>query len=129
MGRKKRDFLIGFLSLADLVVLIVMASSSPTEVEKVLIYSFDILVVVLIAFTFCIKMKESKQMGKYVLKNWYEIPGIIPIVIFALAGQGSNIYDGFITMGVMLRLLAIMYFIRLSRSLEDKSRILGGHVL
>ena len=47
---------------------------------------------------------------------------MIPIVVFALAGQGSAIYDGFITVGVMLRVLAITYLIKLSRSLEEKSR-------
>lgn len=61
--------------------------------------------------------------------NWYEIPGMIPIVIFALAAQSSAISDGFITVGVMLRVLAIIYVIKLSRSLEEKSRILGGHVV
>ena len=66
---------------------------------------------------------------RYVFKNWYEIPGMIRIVVFALIGQGSNIYDGFITVGVMLRFLAILYLIKLSRSVEDKSRILGGQVV
>jgi len=47
---------------------------------------------------------------------------MIPIVVFALAGQCSAIYDRFITVGVMLRVLAITYLIKLSRSLEEKSR-------
>ena|SRR5688500_16799377 len=74
-------------------------------------------------------MKESNQPKKFLIRNWYEIPGMIPIIVFALAGQGSAIYDGFITVGVMLRVLAIIYLIKLSRSIEDKSRIIGGHIL
>ncbi|MFZ0895869.1 MAG: ion channel [Candidatus Nitrosopolaris sp.] len=74
-------------------------------------------------------MKESQQSRRFLFNNWYEIAGMIPIVVFALAGQRSDIFDGFIIMGVMLRLLAILYLIKLSRSIEDKSRILGGHVV
>ena len=74
-------------------------------------------------------MKESQHWRRYLINNWYEIPGMIPIMVFALAGQSFGIYDGFITVGVMLRLLAILYLIKLSRSIEDKSRILGGHVV
>ena len=72
-------------------------------------------------------MKESNQPKKFLIRNWYKIPGMIPIIVFALAGQGSAIYDGFVTLGVMLRVLAIIYLIKLSRSIEDKSRIIGGH--
>ena len=57
-------------------------------------------------------------------QNWYEIPGMIPIVFFALA-----VSDRFITIGVILRVLAIIYIIKLSHSLEEKSRILGGRIL
>ena len=52
-----------------------------------------------------------------------------PIIFFVLAGQGSTISDGFITVGVMLRVLAIIYLVKLLRSLEENSRILGGHTL
>ena len=74
-------------------------------------------------------MKESEQRGGFLFKNWYEIPGMIPIVVFAVAAQGSDISDGFITVGIMLRLLAITYVFKLSHSLGEKSKILGGHVL
>ena len=60
------------------------------------------------------------------MNNWYELPAMIPIVIFALA-QSIDTYDGIITLVAIFRLLASIYVIRISRSLEDKSRILGGH--
>jgi voltage-gated potassium channel len=129
MKRKRGDILIALLSLADIIVLINMAQLLPKGAVSIAIYSFDFLVVVLIMFSFCRRMKESGQWKKFLSRNWYEFPGMIPIVVFALAGQGSAIYDGFITVGVMLRVLAIIYLIKLSRSLEEKSRILGGHIL
>jgi hypothetical protein len=129
MKRKRGDILIGILSLADIVVLIAMAGSQTTGIEKILIYIFDTVVVGFIAFSFCRRMKESQQWKRYIFNNWYEIVGMIPIVVFALAGEISNNFDAFITLGVMLRILAIIYVIRLSRSIEDKSRILGSHLV
>jgi voltage-gated potassium channel len=129
MRRKRGDVLIAFLSLADIIVLVALSSLSSTGVAKIGIYSFDTLVVALIAFSFFKRMKESQQWRRFLFNNWYEIAGMIPIVVFALAGQRSDLYDGFITVGVMLRLLAILYLIKLSRSIEDKSRILGDHVV
>ena len=129
MNRKKGDFLIGILSLVDIVLLINMAQFLQKGTGSIAIYSFDFVVVALIIFSFCRRMKESGQWKRFLFGNWYEIPGMIPIVVFVLAGQGSAISDGFITVGVMLRVLAIIYVIKLSHSLEEKSRILGGHVL
>jgi voltage-gated potassium channel len=71
-------------------------------------------------------MKESHIGRKFVMNNWYELPAMIPIVIFASA-QSIDTYDGIITLLAIFRLLVIIYVIRMSRSLEDKSRILGGH--
>jgi voltage-gated potassium channel len=129
MKRKRGDVLIAFLSLADMVVLIAMSTWHSTGVENILIYTFDTLVVASIAFSFCRRIKESQQWKRYIFNNWYEIVGMIPIVVFVLAGQSSNDFNAFITLGTMLRVLAIIYVIRLSRSIEDKSRILGSHVV
>jgi voltage-gated potassium channel len=128
MRRKKGDVLIAFLSLADIIILIAMFPLPPTGVGNILTYMFDTLVVGLIVFSFCRRMKESQHRRRDMINNWYEIFGMIPIVVFVLAGQSSINYDGFITVGIMLRLLAIIYLIKLSRSVEDRSRILGSHV-
>jgi voltage-gated potassium channel len=77
-----------------------MAQFLPKGAVSISIYSFDFSVV-LIVFSFCRRMKESDQWKKFLFRNWYEFPGMIPIVVFALAGQGSAIYDGFITIGVI----------------------------
>lgn len=129
MKRNIVPILIVLLSVADLVILVGMLITFPTYSTRVIIYSFDFLVVCLLVFSFCQRMNESKQRKGFLLKNWYEIPGMIPIVIFALAGQGSDIFDGFITVGVMLRVILLIYVFKLSNFLEQKSKILGGHVL
>ncbi len=129
MEGKKGDVLIGFLSLIDIVVLISMSISSTTGGWNYLVYAFDAIVVASIIFSFCRRLKESHQWKKYLFGNWYEIIGMIPIIFFALAGQISVDFDGYITLGIILRLLAILYLFKLSRSIENKSRIFGNQTV
>jgi voltage-gated potassium channel len=129
MKRKIGSVLIVLLSVADIVILVGMLATLPTSSTTGIIYSFDFLVVGLIVLCFCQRMKKSKQRRGFLFKNWYEIPGMIPIVVFALAAQGSDISDGIITVGIMLRGFAIINAFKLSRTIEEKSKILGGHVL
>ena len=129
MKRKIGPLLIVLLSIADLIVLVGMLLTLPTNATGGIIYSFDFLVVCLLAFSFCRRLKVSKHRKGFLFKYWYEIPGMIPIVVFALVAQGSDIPDGIITVGVMLRGLAMINAFKLSPNLEEKSKILGGHVL
>jgi hypothetical protein len=129
LERKKGDILIGFLSLADITVLISMSTQITTAGRKYLVYAFDAMVVTFIIFSFCRRLKESHQWRKYLIRNWYEILGMIPVVFLALAGQFADDFDGYITLGIILRLLAILYLARLSRSIESKSRIFGNRTV
>jgi len=125
---KRGEILIFILTLADLVVLIATSQLLLKDAVGIAIYSFDFFVVTLIIFSFCRRMKDSGRWKKFLFENWYEIPAMIPIVVFALAGQGSAVFDGYITVGIMFRALAIIHVIKLSHSLVEKSRILGGHI-
>ena len=97
--------------------------------EKIAIYFFDILFVALIAFSFSRRLKESQKRRKYLIGNWYELVGMVPIIVFALVGQSTNAIDGSVTLGTLLRLLAIIYVFKLSSTIEARSRILGGHAI
>lgn len=115
------------LSLADIAVLISMSTSLSTGTQNYIVCAFDALVVIM--FSYCRRLKESHNGRKHLIDSWYEILGMIPIVFFAIAGQLSNDYDGYITLGIMLRLLAILYLLRLSRSIENRSRIFGNRTV
>lgn len=54
---------------------------------------------------------------------------MIPIVVFALAGFIADDFDGFVTLCIILRLLAILYLVKLSRSIKAKSRIFGNQTV
>jgi voltage-gated potassium channel len=129
MKRKIGSILIVLLGITDLILLVGMLFTLPTGAIMGIVYSVDFLVVGLMILNFYRRMKESKKARAYLYKNWYEIPGMIPIIVFVLAAQGSDISDGIITAGVMLRGLALINVLKLSSYLESKSKILGGYVL
>ena len=129
MERKKGDIVIGFLSLVDITVLISMSTQLTTGSWNYIVYVFDAMVMAFIIFSFCRRLKESQQWKKHLVHHWYEILGMIPIVFFALAGQIADDFDGYITLGIILRLLAILYLLKLSRSIENKSRIFGNRTV
>lgn len=51
---------------------------------------------------------------------------MIPIAFFAIAGFIADDFDGFVTLGITLLLLAILYLVKLSRSIEAESSIFGN---
>lgn len=121
--------MIGFLSLVDITVLISMSTQLTTGGWNYIVYVFDAMVMAFIIFSFCRRLKESQQWKKHLIHHWYEILGMIPIVFFALAGQIADDFDGYITLGIILRLLAILYLLKLSRSIENKSRVFGNRTV
>jgi hypothetical protein len=54
---------------------------------------------------------------------------MIPIVFFAIAGFIADDFDGFVTLGITLLLLAILYLVKLSRSIEAESSIFGNRTV
>jgi hypothetical protein len=53
---------------------------------------------------------------------------MIPIV-FAIAWFFADDFDGFVTLGITLLLLAILYHVKLSSSIEAESRIFGNRAM
>jgi voltage-gated potassium channel len=129
LEKKKGDIVIGFLSLVDITVLISMSTQLTTGGWNYIVYVFDAMVMAFIIFSFCRRLRESQQWKKHLIHHWYEILGMIPIVFFALAGQIADDFDGYITLGIILRLLAILYLLKLSRSIENKSRVFGNRTV
>jgi hypothetical protein len=127
--RKAGNIVVALLTLADIIVLVIMYPLLLQRgAETVVIYIFDIFVVIVIGLDFYTKMRKSQQ-GKrrrYILNNWYEIPSMIPIVVFA-AAQSFTTHDDIIVVGIMFRALGVLYLLRLFDFVKDNLRIFGGN--
>ena len=126
--KKRGDILVALLSLADIIVLVVMYPLLTTRtVESVVIYVFDTFIVSVMAFGFYRRMRKSQLTGRrYILNNWYEIPSMIPIVVFA-AARSFTTHDDIIVLGIMFRALGVLYLLRLFDFVKDNLRIFGGN--
>ena len=82
------------LSLIDLVVLVGMFQLLPIGAGSIGIYFFDSLIVTLIIFSFCRRMKEFKQWRRFLFQNWYEIPGMIPIFFLPWRSLMDSLQSG-----------------------------------
>ena len=123
----KFDMLVAILGLTDLTLITITSSSPPTETGNILTYLFDLAVIGLIVYTFSKGVKDSLNRRRYVLSSWYGILGMIPVTVFVIAGQISVYYDGFLGIGIMLRLLGVIYLIRQSQFIGNRTKILGGN--
>jgi voltage-gated potassium channel len=56
--------------------------------EQLFIYSFDLFVVITLAFYFIHRYKKSEMpFSEFVTKHWYEIPSMMPLILFATLEQ------------------------------------------
>jgi voltage-gated potassium channel len=50
---------------------------------------FDLIVVIILATDFFIRFRKSKEGLRFLVKNWYEIPAMLPLILFSVVeGQG-----------------------------------------
>ena len=124
---EKYGVLVAFLGITNLTLLTITSSAPPTGIGNIITYLFDIAVIGLIAYTFGRRVKESSNWKRYIKSNWYGILGMIPAMVFVFVGRSSDYYDGFVAVGIMLRLLGVVYLIKQSDLIGNKSKILGGN--
>jgi voltage-gated potassium channel len=106
----KFELIVGLLTLSSVVLALVLyipgfeLSSSQTNA----IYIFDLFVCVVLAFDFFVRIKVSKNKIRYLIKHCYEIPAMIPLIVFAL-------FEDPLILGAAVRSLRFIRLLRLVR--------------
>jgi voltage-gated potassium channel len=108
---KRLEVVIASLTIASVVVAILLYTVPMSENQTSAIYIFDFIVVIILAADFCIRIKGSKQKLRYLLKNWYEIPAMIPLYVFG-ATEAEPLIGGALR---TLRLIRLFRLLRLLR--------------
>ncbi|MGA7043862.1 MAG: hypothetical protein WBY71_09360, partial [Nitrososphaeraceae archaeon] len=70
-------------TLASLLLVLLDYLFPLNETEKLLIYIFDLFVVILLARDFYSRIKESDHKLRFILSHWYEFPAMIPLVLLS----------------------------------------------
>ncbi|CAN5583333.1 hypothetical protein BH18THE1_BH18THE1_22660 [soil metagenome] len=117
MNAKLELFVAGF-TLVSVIIILYQYLEQPTGFVLNLIYIFDLVVVVILIFDFYYRMKESKEGKTFVLKHSYELPAMIPLIIF-------GIFESQSALNIALRGLRLIRLFRLVTLASRISYILG----
>jgi voltage-gated potassium channel len=107
MNKKVKELLISVLTAASVLIILLQYILPLTQTQMQAIYIFDFIVVFILAADFYTRLKESKQSSsKFILKHWYEMPAMLPLILFAAFESQSVI-------GAAFRFIRLFRLIRL----------------
>ena len=102
----KLEYFVAGITLVSVILIIYQYLEQPTGITLNAIYTFDLGVVIILTFDFYLRMKESKQGPKFILKHCYEIPAMVPLVVF-------GVFESESTISIALRSLRLIRLFRL----------------
>lgn len=104
----KFELLVGILTLLSVGLALILYMPGIGPETQTAIYIFDLVVVGVLVFDFYSRTKLSGERFRYVLRHWYEIPAMLPLVVLA------GFEDAFI-IGAAVRSLRLIRLLRLLR--------------
>jgi voltage-gated potassium channel len=106
MDKKLQEFSMLALTGTSVLVILLQYVVPLTLEQTQLLYIFDLIIVGVLAADFYSRARKEEKIFKFLLKNFYEIPAMIPIVAFIPFGSQGVI-------GAAFRLLRMLRIIRL----------------
>jgi voltage-gated potassium channel len=117
------EIIIAGLTLASVVLAILFYFPQiDVQAYERPIFIFDFIVTIILALDFYARMRTSKQGLRYLKKNWYEIPAMIPLYFFVIIEDAP-------LFGAALRSLRIIRLFRLLRLLRLANLFRTAHLL
>lgn len=117
MNTKKEYFLAG-ITLFSVIVIIYQYLEQPTGTLLMAIYIFDLAVAAILSADFYLRMRESRGGIIFILKHGYEIPAMIPLVVFGIF-ESQSVFN------IALRGIRLIRLFRLIQLISRTSYILG----
>jgi voltage-gated potassium channel len=121
---KKAELLITTITLASVVVILIPSVYPLTSSQLNIIYIFDLIVVVILAADFYIRLRESGQGSRFLLTHCYELPAILPLILFATLEQDPSFIGAGIRSLRLVRLFRIIQLFFRTLKLFEGRRIL-----
>jgi voltage-gated potassium channel len=102
---QKVRIIMSFLIIASVLVVFIDMLYPLTDAQRLVLRSFDLGVVVILALDFVARLKSSTDKRMFILKHLYEFPAMIPLFLTGAADSTSFLY--------YIRLLALFRVVRL----------------
>ena len=99
------DIAVGMLVIASLLSVIIYYSFTLQPNQELAVYIFDLAIVILLGVEFYYRLKASGEGSKFLVKHWYALPAMLPLILFAYVDDQVP--------GVDLSLLSFITFFRL----------------
>ena len=121
---KKAELFISIITLVSVVVILIPSIYSLTSIELDIIYIFDAIVVVILAADFYIRLRDSGEGSRFIIKHCYEIPAMLPLILFATLEQDPSFIGAAIRSLRLIRLFRLVQLFFRTLKLFEGRRIL-----
>ena len=112
------DIIVASLTVISLIIVLIDYILTLFAIQKLAIYLFDLVVVILLAWDFSLRVKASSNRGSFILRHWYEFPAMLPLILY-------NVGDTSLFVGVIIHNLRIITLFRVIR-LYNLLSLIGG---
>ncbi len=109
--KKKTELFVSIITLISVVVILIPSAFSLTSTQLNTIYTFDLIVVVILALDFYVRLRESGQGSRFVLTHCYELPAMLPLILLATLEQDLSFIGAAAIRS--LRLIGLFRLVRL----------------
>ena len=107
-NNNKFELLVGILTLLSVGLAFIVYIPDIGSESQIAIYIFDLFIVAVLAFDFSARTKLSGQGARYILRHSYEIPAMLPLILFAS-------FENAFVIGAAARSLRLIRLLRLFR--------------
>jgi voltage-gated potassium channel len=128
--------IVSVLIIASILIVFFDLIFPLTERERLYLGVFDLIVVVILAVDFVVRLKSSKDKSKFILRHLYEFPAMVPLLLTGTAADSSTLlyYVRLIALFRLGRLYNIISYIDGSEliilaSMSACSIIFGGFAI
>ena len=124
MEHKWRIFVDVLTALSVVAIIVDYIYPNLASPQKYEIYSFDFFVVVILAVDFYSRSKKSElPLSKFIIKHWYEIPSMMPLILFSTLEHESLIGTAVRSIR-LLRLFRIIHLFFRTLTIFEGSRLM-----
>jgi voltage-gated potassium channel len=120
---KKAELFVYIVTLVSVIVILIPSIYPLTSTELDIIYIFDTVVVAILAVDFYIRLRESGQGSRFILTHFYEIPAMLPLVLFAFLEQDPTFIGAAIRSLRLIRLFRLVQLFFRTLKLFEGRRI------
>ncbi|MGA6990085.1 MAG: hypothetical protein WBX81_06695, partial [Nitrososphaeraceae archaeon] len=83
------ELVIALLTVISLIVILIDIFFPLHADLKRFIYVFDLVVVLILATDFAFRVRRSAKKSRYIMNHWYEIPAMLPLILYASADTST----------------------------------------